>query len=101
MRLLAGPEVRAHVEERGGGVYIWPRTPRFCCVRTITIQADTAPPPLEGELVHAADGVEVFAAKGLIEPDLLELELDRHADCRPTGTDRPGSANPRAHWCDA
>ena len=77
MKLVAGPEVRAYVNVRGGAVYIWPHKTHCCRVRTITLEADTTPPDREFELVHAADGLRLFAVPGMIEPDELQLELGR------------------------
>lgn len=76
MKLVAGPGVRDHVDEHGGAVYVWPHTTRCGCVRTTTLEAATAPSGRPFELVHAADGIQLFVAPELIEPDLLELELD-------------------------
>jgi hypothetical protein len=82
VKLLAGPRVREHVDKHGGAVYLWSHTTGCCRVRTITLEADTTRPQRDFELVHAADGFRLFAAQGLIEPELLELELDRRGRLR-------------------
>jgi hypothetical protein len=77
VKIVAGPGVRDFVDMRGGAVYVWPHTTRCCSVRTITLEADTTPPDREFELVHAADGLRLFAIPGLVAPDELHLELGR------------------------
>jgi len=41
------------------------------------LEAATERPDRELALVHAADGFQVFATPGLVEPDELHLELGR------------------------
>ena len=82
MKLVAGPGVRDYVDTHGGAVYVWPHTTRCCRVRTITLEADTTPPDREFDLVHAAEGLQLFATPGLIEPDELQLELGRRGKLR-------------------
>jgi hypothetical protein len=75
MRLVVGPGVRDLMDARGGAVYVWPRTMRCCRVRTHVLEAATEPPARDLELVHAADGFQLFAPPGLVEPEELHLEL--------------------------
>jgi hypothetical protein len=63
-------------------VYVWPHATRCCRVRTFTLEAATACPEREFELVHAADGFQVFATPGLVEPDELHFELGRRGELR-------------------
>ena len=76
MRVFAGSGVRDYVEARGGAVYILPRASR-CCVRTITLEAVTTCPDRPVELVHAAEGFQLYVVAGLLEPDELQLEIGR------------------------
>jgi hypothetical protein len=82
VELVAGPEVRRHIDERGGAVYVWPKGTRCCRGRTFVLESATDPPDREFELVHAADGVQIFASRGLVEPDELHLELGRRGKLR-------------------
>jgi hypothetical protein len=86
MKLVAGPEVRGHIDQHGGAVYVWPKGTRCCRGRTFVLESDTDPPDREFELVHAANGFQVFASPGLVEPDELHLELDRRGKLQPNGT---------------
>jgi hypothetical protein len=78
MKLVVEPDVREHIDSRGGAVYVWPRLTGCCRARTFVLESDTEPPDREFDLVHAADGFRVFATPCLVEPDELHLELDRH-----------------------
>ena len=82
MKLVVGPSVREHVEARGGAVYVWPERIGCCRGRTHVLEVATEPPAREVELVHAADGLQVFATPGLVEPDELHLELSRRGRLR-------------------
>lgn len=77
MKLVAGPDVRDYVEERGGAVYVWAKSSGCCRGRTWTLECATEQPAREFELAHAAGGFQVFTSAGLREPDELHLELDR------------------------
>jgi len=65
-------------------VYVWPKGTRCCRGRTFVLESSTEPEPPEREfeLVHAADGFQVFATPGLREPDELHLELSRSGKLR-------------------
>jgi hypothetical protein len=46
------------------------------------LEAATDAPAREFELVHAADGLQVFSTPGLVEPDELHFELTRRGRLR-------------------
>ena len=46
------------------------------------LEAALRPPEGDFELVHAVDGVRVYATRGLAQPDELHLELDRKGRLR-------------------
>ena len=69
--------MREHISEKGGAVYVWPKGTRCCRGRTFVLESSTEPPNREFELVHAADGFQLFATPGLVEPDEIHLELSR------------------------
>jgi hypothetical protein len=82
VRLVADPIVREHIDERGGAIYVWPRRYGCCRGRTHVLEAGTEAPDRDFELVHAADGFQVFAPPGLLEPEELHLELSRRGTLR-------------------
>ena len=82
MKLVAGADVRRHIDEHGGAVYVWPKGTRCCRGHTFVLESDIDPPDREFELVHAADGVQIFASRGLVEPDELHFELGRRGKLR-------------------
>jgi len=72
------PAAHDHIEAHGGRVYVWANAIGCCRGRTLVLETDTeAPGHRDFELVHAADGFQVFATRGLRQPDELHLELDR------------------------
>ncbi len=75
MKLVAQPIVRDHIEAQGGEVYVWPQRSLSCRISTWVLEAATHRPDREFELVHAADGFQVFTSPGLVQPDELHLEL--------------------------
>jgi hypothetical protein len=77
MRLVTGPGVTEFVEARGGVVYTWSRSVRCCRGRTHLLEAATEPPDRDLELVHAADGFQLYAPPGLLEPEEIHFELRR------------------------
>jgi hypothetical protein len=76
VRIVAGAETRALLQERGA-LYVEPRALRCCKGRQYVLDAALDRPDGEFELVHAAEGFQVWARPGLREPDELHLELDR------------------------
>jgi len=82
MKLVAGAEVRDHVREREGSVYLLVRASRCCAGKTYTLEASTEAPERELRLLHAEDGIEVHAPPGLIEPGEIHLELGRRGKLR-------------------
>jgi hypothetical protein len=78
MRVVAQPDVREHIDARGGAVFVWSRLAGCCRIRTFVLESSTQPPERrEFELVHAADGFQVFTTPGLVQPDELHFEVDR------------------------
>jgi hypothetical protein len=78
MKLVVGPGFREFVEAHGGAVYVWSRTIGCCRARTHVLEAATErPTDRELELVHAADGFQLHAPPGLVEPQELHLEVSR------------------------
>ena len=61
---------------------MWPKSMGCCRGRTFVLESATRQPDREFELVHAADGVQIFATPGLAEPDELHLELERKGRIR-------------------
>ena len=82
MRLVVDAKAREHIDSHGGQVFVWSRTIRCCRGRTIVLESATERPDRAFELVHAADGFQVFAPPGLLEPDELHLELSRRGALR-------------------
>ena len=76
------PEARAHIEERGGAIYLWARRTGCCRGRTFVLESAAQPADRPFELVHAADGFQVFATPGLVQPDELHLEVTRRGKLR-------------------
>ena len=77
MRLVVQPAARERIDAEGGRVYVWAEGRGCCRGRTFVLRCATAPPDRDFERVHAADGFELFATRGLREPDELHLELGR------------------------
>jgi hypothetical protein len=82
MRLFVERAAREHIDAHGGAVFLWPKLASFWPLRTFVLESATEPPDLEFELVHAADGFQVFTTPGLIEPEELHLELSRRGRLR-------------------
>lgn len=81
MRVVARPEALALLREKGA-VYVWPRALRCCAGRQYVLEAAVDRPGGAFELVHAADGLRVYAWPGLVEPDELHLDVDRKGRVR-------------------
>ena len=77
MKLVIEPKARDRIEEVGGAVYVWAKGARCCGRRTFTLECATEHPGRELELVHASDGIRVFATPGLRLPDELHVGLVR------------------------
>jgi hypothetical protein len=82
VKLVVGSNVREHVEERGGAVYVWARRVGCCRGKAFVLEAATEKPDREFELVHAADGLQVLTTPGLRQPQELHLELGRRRKLR-------------------
>lgn len=63
-------------------MYVWPKGIRCCRGRTFVLESATDRPDRDFELVHAADGFQVFSTPGLVEPEELHLELGRGGKLR-------------------
>jgi hypothetical protein len=82
VKIVASADAAEMVRQRGA-LFVWPRALRCCGGRQYTLEASTARPPAgDVELVHAADGYQVWAAVGLRLPDELHVELDRKGAVR-------------------
>jgi hypothetical protein len=75
MRVVARADALELLRTRGA-VYVRPRAYRCCRGRQFVLEASLEPPPVETELVHAADGFRIYATPGLAQPDELHFELD-------------------------
>jgi hypothetical protein len=82
VKLVVQPAARDQIEAHGGTVYVWAKGVGCCRGRFFVLESDTDPPDREFELVHAADGFQVFTTPGLRAPDELHLELDRRHHLR-------------------
>ena len=82
MRLVVAPAAREHIDAQGGAVFLWPKLASFWPLRTFVLESATERPDREFELVHAADGFQVFTTPGLLAPDELHLELSRRGKLR-------------------
>jgi hypothetical protein len=82
MKVVAQRDVREHIEAQGGALYIWAKVAGCCRGRSYSLESATAPPAREFELIHAADGFQVFATPGLRRPRELHLELTRRGKLR-------------------
>jgi hypothetical protein len=82
VRLVLQPEARDHIDERGEAVYLWASGTGCCRGRTFVLESATEPPGRPFELVHAADGFQVFTTPGLVQPDELHLEVTRRGKLR-------------------
>jgi hypothetical protein len=82
VRIVVQPGARDHIDERGGAVYLWARRTGRCRGRTFVLESATQPADRPFDLVHAADGFQVFATPGLVQPDELHLEVTRRGKLR-------------------
>ena len=81
MKLVVQTAAREHIESRGHCLRLAKR--QGCCRgRSFSLESATDPPAVEFELIHAADGFQVFTTPGLVQPDELHLELSRRGKLR-------------------
>jgi hypothetical protein len=75
MRVLATAEVRAHIGERGGMLFVWVRKSRPVRGALRILCTSTEPPEnaLEWQRVEAKEGLLVFLPPGLRLPSELHL----------------------------
>lgn len=76
MQLVTSQQTIRQLRELGGAVYVWPRKAR-CCGGTVTLEASTRRPKARTFRCLQTDGIELYLACGLSEPDSLHLELSR------------------------
>jgi hypothetical protein len=89
VKLLASDELRAHVADHGGALYVRPRSSRCCTGALTTLEASTeAPADLAGYRPVTDDGLVVFF-RSLSRPDPEELVLTLEGRRRP---------HPCAYW---
>lgn len=81
MKVVAGPDTTTSLREEGN-VYVWPRAIRCCKGKRYLLEASLERPEGEFDLVQAEEGFNVWATRGLIQPDELHLELDRKGRVR-------------------
>jgi hypothetical protein len=77
VKLVMQPAARDHIETHGGAVYVWAKGVGCCRGRSYVLEAGTEVGSREFELVHAADGLQVFTTPGLRQPEELHVELSR------------------------
>jgi hypothetical protein len=82
MRLVAPADARTAVRVGGGRLYVWPKEARCCGGRQWRLGASTVPRDGTFRRVHAEQGLEVWAAAGLGEPEELHLDLGRDGAVR-------------------
>ena len=75
VKVVAGPVVLDLLRERGS-VFLRPRALRCCGGFQYVLDASLEPFGGELDLVHAADGFQVFTTTGLALPEELHFELD-------------------------
>lgn len=81
MRLVVTPDAEEFVRSQGGEV--WIRVQGSRCCRVVTWSLDASTDPQKGGFRRLAfDDLSVLVAEGLLEPDFLELEVDRRGRLR-------------------
>jgi hypothetical protein len=76
MRVVASPEAVAFVRERGGRLFLWPKSARCC--RSVTWLESSTEPKGDREFRRvSADGLELYVPVHMREPDELEIALRR------------------------
>jgi hypothetical protein len=81
MRLVVTPDAEDAVRSHGGEVWIRARGSRCCRATTWTLDATTD--SQEGDFRRLAyDDLSVLVPAHLVEPDFLELEIDRRGRLR-------------------
>ncbi len=76
MRVVASPEAVAFVRERGGRLFMWPRS--ASCCRSVTWLESSTEPRADREFRRVpADGFELYVPAGMREPDELEIAVRR------------------------
>jgi hypothetical protein len=76
MRVVASPEAVAFVRERGGRLFMWPRSARYC--RSVTWLESSTEPRGDREFHRVpTDGFELYLPVHMREPEELEIALRR------------------------
>ncbi len=82
MRLVAEQPTLQHVADHGGDLYLWARGFRCCAGRSYVLEVSTTRPDRAFRRVHEERGISVWATPGLVEPEEIQLELDRRGQLR-------------------
>ena len=76
MRVVASSEAVAFVRERGGRLFLWPRSAR-CCRSVLWLESSTEPHHDREFRRVPADGFELYVPAHMREPEELEIALRR------------------------
>ena len=76
MRVVASSEAVAFVRERGGRLFLWPRSAR-CCRSVMWLESSTEPDHDREFRRVPADGFELYLPTQMRQPHELELEAPR------------------------
>jgi hypothetical protein len=77
MHVVASPQAREAIGQRGGRIYVWVRKSRRCCggIRTLTTAVEP-PPDIEFRRVGEEHGFELFLPEHLSPlPDELHFDV--------------------------
>lgn len=76
MKVVATPEARSLVRERGGRLYVWTDSQRCCHGATYLLTSSEPAPGRTFTVVDGAEDLEVFLDHGhLAPPDELHLDV--------------------------
>jgi hypothetical protein len=76
MQIVMNDAARRRLEE-ADAVYVWPREQRCCGGRRYVLEASLSHPGGAFDQRGDASGVRVLTRTGLVEPEVLQLEVDR------------------------
>jgi hypothetical protein len=78
MRVLYSDPAAELIDERGGRLYVWPKSGRCCGSFTMLATATDPPPGREFRRVEAGERFELYISAGLARlPDELHLDVRR------------------------
>jgi hypothetical protein len=85
MRVEVSDELRAHVADHGGCLYVRPRSSHCCSgVLTVLVATTDRPDDLDGFRTMAENGLRIlFRSTGGPDPDVLVLTLEGRRRPRP------------------